>query len=192
MTISPIPPKPAAPRQSWSPLAWVLVASAFFGYAVLPYFSRNAARSSALVGQPAPDFSLPVLHGGDAGSRIQLSALAGHVVVLDFWASWCKPCVAQAGILSAMAPRLGDGVMLVGVNTSDNPERARQFAEKHELPYPVVLDGGEAANAYGANNLPTLIVIDRQGRVSSTAAGVMSESELESAIEAAGQQGTSG
>lgn len=174
-------------------MVWVFIASALFGYAVLPYLSRHASKAGALIGQPAPDFSLPVFHGGDAGSRIQLSSLAGHVVVLDFWASWCKPCVAQAGILSAMAPRLADDVMIVGVNTSDSPERARQFASAHELPYPSVLDEGEAANAYGAQSLPTLIVIDRQGRISSASVGVMSESELEAAIEEAGaKSGSSG
>lgn len=186
-------PKPSAPRQSWSPMVWVFIASALFGYAVLPYLSRQAAKSGALIGQPAPDFSLPVFHGGDAGSRIQLSSLAGQVVVLDFWASWCKPCVEQAGILSAMAPRLAQDVMIVGVNTADAPERARQFASAHALPYPSVLDGGEAANAYGANSLPTLIVIDRQGRVSSASVGVMSEAELEAAIvEAGAKSGSSG
>jgi cytochrome c biogenesis protein CcmG, thiol:disulfide interchange protein DsbE len=181
-----IPKQPPA-RQSWTPMAWVLALSALFGYAVLPYLSRHASRSGALIGQPAPDFSLPVFHGGDAGSRIELSSLRGQVVVLDFWASWCKPCVAQAGILSAMAPRLADDVMLIGVNTDDTPERARQFAKMHELPYPTVLDEGGAANAYGAKSLPTLIVIDRQGRVSSASVGLMSEAEVNAAIEEAGR-----
>jgi cytochrome c biogenesis protein CcmG, thiol:disulfide interchange protein DsbE len=178
-------------RNSWAPVAWVFALSALFGYLVLPYLSRHASKSGALIGQPAPDFSLPVFHGGDAGSRIELSSLKGQVVVLDFWASWCKPCVAQAGILSALAPRLQDDVMLVGVNTADSPERARQFATTHELPYPSVLDGGEAADAYGAQNLPTLIIIDREGRISSASVGVMSESELEAAIEEAAR-GSSG
>ena len=186
-------PKQSAARQAWSPMLWVFIASALFGYAVLPYLSPRASKSGALIGQPAPDFSLPVFHGGDAGSRIQLSSLAGQVVVLDFWASWCQPCVAQAGILSAMAPRLEADVMIVGVNTDDTLERARQFASSHALPYPSVLDGGEAANAYGARSLPTLIVIDRKGRISSASVGVMSESELQSAIEEAGaKSGSSG
>jgi peroxiredoxin len=183
--------KQAPARQSWAPVAWVFALSALFGYVVLPYLSRHTSKSGALIGQPAPDFSLPVFHGGDAGSRIQLSSLRGQVVVLDFWASWCQPCVAQAGILSALAPRLQDDVMLVGINTDDTPERARQFAKTHELPYPSVLDGGEAAHAFGARSLPTLIIIDREGRISSTAVGVMSESELEEAIEEAAR-GSSG
>lgn len=175
-------PETTETRQSWQPMLWVLLASALFGYIVLPYFSRQAGRAHALVGEPAPDFSLPVFHGGDAGSRIKLSALSGQVVVLDFWASWCKPCVAQAGILNDLAPRHEAGVTFVGVNTADNPERAREFAEAHNLSYPIVLDTGETADAYGASSLPTLVVIDPEGRVSSAVTGVMSARELEEAI----------
>src|SRR3954465_1131221 len=91
-------------RTSWVPAVAVLIAAAFFGYLVLPYASHpGAPPSSKLVGEPAPDFSLPVFQGGDAGNRIRLSALQGNVVVLDFWASWCKPCLAQARILSQIA-----------------------------------------------------------------------------------------
>jgi peroxiredoxin len=170
-------------RQSWTPAVLVLIASVVFGYLVLPYWSGASRSSSPLVGQAAPDFSLPVFHGGgDEPSRIELSSLRGNVVVLDFWASWCRPCVVQAGILSDMAPRLGDDVVLVGVNTADNPLRAREFAERQNLPYAAVLDTGEVAEAYGANSLPTLVVIDPSGRVVTAASRVMSASEVEKAI----------
>jgi peroxiredoxin len=168
-------------QQSWTPAVLVLIASVLFGYLVLPYWG-TAQRVSPLVGQAAPDFSLPVFHGGDEASRIKLSALRGNVVVLDFWASWCQPCAVQAGILSDMAPRLGNDVVLVGVNTADNPLRAREFAERENLPYAAVRDTGEVAEAYGANSLPTLVVIDPSGRVVSAASRVMSASEVEKAI----------
>jgi thiol-disulfide isomerase/thioredoxin len=165
----------------------VLLASAVFGYAVLPHLSRQVSSSGKLLGQPAPDFSLPVIHGGDTSSRISLRALAGNVVVLDFWASWCKPCVAQARILSEVAPRhASENVMFVGVNTADNPDRAEAFARAHQLPYPSVFDGGEVADAYGAQSLPTLILIDPAGRVAEATVGVLSADELEAAIAAAG------
>jgi cytochrome c biogenesis protein CcmG, thiol:disulfide interchange protein DsbE len=170
-------------QQSWTPAVLVLIASVLFGYLVLPYWSGAVQSSSPLVGQPAPDFSLPVFHGGgDEVSRIKLSALRGNVVVLDFWASWCRPCAVQSSILSDMVPRLGDAVVLVGVNTSDNPLRAREFAERENLPYAAVLDTGEVAQAYGASSLPTLVVIDPSGRVVSAASRVMSASEVEKAI----------
>ncbi|HTV19198.1 MAG TPA: TlpA disulfide reductase family protein [Polyangiaceae bacterium] len=179
---------PKNERQSWTPAVLVLAASVLFGYLVLPYWSSSVQSSSPLVGQAAPDFSLPVFHsgddvqGGDDTSRIKLSALRGNVVVLDFWASWCRPCAVQSSILSDMAPHLADDVVLVGVNTADNPTRAREFAEREKLPYAAVLDTGEVAEAYGASSLPTLVVIDASGRVVSAASRVMSASEVEKAI----------
>ena len=173
----------AGSRQSWLPAFFVLMACVVFGYAVLPHFAKQVAPSSKLLGQPAPDFSLPILHGGDETSRIRLSALLGNVVVLDFWASWCKPCAAQARILSAVAPRHALAkVVFIGVNTADNPARARDFARAHALPYPSVLDTGEAAEAYGASSLPTLVVIDKSGKVTSLASRIMSSEEIEAAI----------
>jgi thiol-disulfide isomerase/thioredoxin len=194
-----IPRRPDAPRPSeparsaWSTPLAVLVAAAIFGYLALPYLSRQVSPTGKLLGSAAPDFSLPVIHGGissGAGaSRISLHALAGNVVVLDFWASWCKPCVAQSRILSEIAPRhASDKVMFVGINTSDNPDRAEAFAKSHDLPYPSVFDGGEVADAYGAQSLPTLVVIDPAGRVADVNVGVLGPSELEDAIQAAARQ----
>ena len=182
-----------APRSSWSAPLAVLVASAIFGYLALPFLSRHVSPSGKLLGSQAPDFSLPVIHGGiggdDSSSRIALHALAGNVVVLDFWASWCKPCVAQSRILSELAPKhAADKVMFVGINTADNLERAEAFAKSHDLPYPSVFDGGEVADAYGAQSLPTLVVIDPAGRVADVNVGVLGPSELEEAIQAAARQ----
>lgn len=174
-------------RTSWVPAVAVLMAAAFFGYLVLPYASHpSAPPTSKLVGEVAPDFSLPVFQGGDAGNRIRLSALQGNVVVLDFWASWCKPCLAQSRILSQIVPQhAGKKVMFVGINTADTRENALQFAKTHELPYPSVLDTGEVADAYGASGLPTLVIIDPSGHIRSEVSGVMSAREVEAAITAA-------
>jgi len=107
-------------------------------------------------------------------------------VVLDFWASWCKPCVAQSRILSELAPRhAAQKVLFVGVNTSDTPERAQAFAQSHDLPYPSVFDGGEVADAYGAQSLPTLVIIDPTGHVADVNVGVLGAADLEAAIAAA-------
>jgi cytochrome c biogenesis protein CcmG, thiol:disulfide interchange protein DsbE len=176
-----------APQRAWLSPALVLLASAFFGYLILPLLSRHVSSTGKLVGTPAPEFSLPILHGGDAQSRISLHALAGNVVVLDFWASWCKPCVAQARILSELAPgHAAENVVFVGINTADNPDRAQAFASAHQLPYPSVFDSGEVADAYGAQSLPTLVVIDPAGNIADVHVGVLSAGEIEEALRAAG------
>lgn len=178
------------PRQGFTFVALTLVAAILFGYVVLPRLSERLGPQSALVGAAAPDFSLPVLHGSDADRRVLLSALRGKVVLLDFWASWCRPCIAQSQILSAIVPEYqGQGVVFVGVNTADDARSARAFAEAHALPYTTVIDDGLTARAYGASSLPTIVVIDANGKVTKAVSKVMSEGELKAALDDAARGG---
>lgn len=167
----------------------VLLSCSAFGYVVLPYFSSGLATPSPLAGVEAPDFSLPILHGGSPGDRIHLAELRGEVVLLDFWASWCTPCVAQSRVLSELTKMPGgEDLHLVGINTADDPERGRQFAQDHALPYPNVLDTGGVAEAYGAGSLPTLVVIDSRGKISNVISRVVGLERLESELAAAREQ----
>lgn len=180
-------------QSSWLRPALVLAFSAIFGLVVLPQLGSGVRATSPLVGLLAPDFSLPILAGGqsdnnatendEAGDRIRLSALNGHVVVLDFWASWCQPCTVQSEILKrvALLPETKD-VIFVGINTADDPERAKQFARQHQLPYPTVLDTDRVADQYGAYTLPTLVILDAQGVVAEVVSRVMAEGEIIDAL----------
>jgi cytochrome c biogenesis protein CcmG/thiol:disulfide interchange protein DsbE len=167
----------------------VLVGCSLFGYLVLPYFSRQLAEDHALVGSQAPDFSLPLMQNTQGDTRISLAALRGHVVLLDFWASWCAPCRSQARILSEMAPSEADSdVMFVGINTGDDPARAEEYLQQTNLPYPSVLDTAGVAEAYDARTLPTLVIVDREGRISSVMQRVASAGLLEAALATAGAE----
>src|SRR6185436_12350266 len=142
--------------------------SVLFGFAILPRLFPD----TALVGHAAPDFSPDVVTG--EGDRIHLNELKGQAVVLDFWATWCEPCQIVAPILDRISRKhQGKGLVVVGVNTSDRRGLAPLYAKKKGLSYPIVYDeGDDVAHRYGVYNLPTLVVIDRQGNVVAVRTGL--------------------
>jgi thiol-disulfide isomerase/thioredoxin len=163
------------------PAIAVLVAlSALFGLAILPRFSTGAS----YVGKAAPDVTLPVAANGDEGARMRLSDLKGRAVVLDFWASWCGPCKLQAPILDRVARRYEPrGLVVLGINVDDTPELARSFATRKGLSYPILVDEGKAASAaYDVDKLPSLVVIDKEGRVVSYTTGLVDEGALDEIV----------
>jgi cytochrome c biogenesis protein CcmG/thiol:disulfide interchange protein DsbE len=158
------------------------------GLAVIPRLFANGAMSVSdgpLVGKPAPAFSLPVVaNAGEGKPRVALADYKGSAVVLDFWATWCGPCRAEAPIVNAVANRFKDqGLAVVGINTGDQAGLAGPWATAHHLSYPIAFDErNEAAGAYGAENLPTLVVISRTGDVIAVRVGMTDAAELESLV----------
>lgn len=174
--------KPTTDRnQVWTFMGLLALACAVFGYAVLPHMDPGRSR---LQGERAPDFTLRVISGGEPGNRLALSDQRGQVVLLDFWASWCGPCRIQAPILERFAAmHAQDKVTVIGVNTGDAEPAALEFIRSVGVTYPVVFDEqGMVSRAFGASELPTLVVIDPEGNVSSIDARVFKEQELEQLV----------
>ena len=115
------------------------------------------------VGEPAPEVSLRS-EGNDA---IELSSLKGKVVVLDFWATWCQPCVVELPLVDEVTDARSDkGVVFYAVNTGESRKAVKKFLEQKNLDVPLVLDDdGVIASAYGVNALPHLVIIDAEGTV---------------------------
>jgi thiol-disulfide isomerase/thioredoxin len=145
----------------WVSIVVVIVAAIAFGAFVLPRLSGS------LVGELAPDFALNVIHGGEAGARVRLSEQRGKPVLLDFWASWCQPCRAQAQELEAIRRRFPEkDLTILGVNVDDSEEAARAYLERTKPPWVVLRDGeNKSAIAYDARTLPTIVAIGRDGKV---------------------------
>jgi cytochrome c biogenesis protein CcmG, thiol:disulfide interchange protein DsbE len=116
------------------------------------------------VGDPAPDFTLPRL---DGSGELSLASLRGQPVVLNFWASWCDPCEAEAPELEATWQRYRDrGLVVVGVNFNDLSDDAKRFARKNRMTFPLVRDrAGNTITRYRGYGVPVTYVIDRRGRL---------------------------
>ena len=121
----------------------------------------------------APNFSLPVLRGGDdlgpPGTKVSLDSLRGRTVVVNFWASWCPPCKDETPILNAVAERYrrqGRNVVVLGVDVQDLREKALDFARTTGVAYPLLRDGTDGAmRAFQVPRLPESFVVDPSGRI---------------------------
>jgi thiol-disulfide isomerase/thioredoxin len=137
-------------------------------------------------GQVAPTFTLERADGKPG--HVALAELRGQVVVLDFWATWCPPCLAMLPTMHELnaewSPR---GVTFVGVNSDGGiePEALKAFLREHDVPYPVVLDEGEVNRLYKVRALPQLIVVGKDGTIRKTFLGFTRKAAIASALEEA-------
>ena len=114
--------------------------------------------------RPAPAFDLPAVEGGN----VSLASLKGKVVVLDMWATWCGPCIAEMPDYDAFAKKnQARGVEVVGiVFSSGEPQEVQDFVREHRIPYKQLLGPDELLDAYGANaGFPTTFVGDAAGNI---------------------------
>jgi thiol-disulfide isomerase/thioredoxin len=156
----------------------VLLLSALAGWFLLPALGNRLSRKA---GEVAPEFSLPVVVGGDPGSRQSLSALRGKVVLLDFWATWCGPCRQTLPLVERLAQEhRKDGLVVLGINQGEPAELIKQFYANRDPGYAILSDiDGAVSNEWGVSGLPTLVFIDTAGRLRGSIAGAPSYARLE-------------
>ncbi len=160
------------------------------GVGLLAYQAYHDARRARLVseGRQAPGFTVERWGGG----TLSLSELRGKVVLLDFWATWCPPCVEEMPELFKLSGEYaGQGVVLVAANRieTDSKGAVGAFLARSGLrpsdSARVVFAGEDLLDAYRIEALPTVYVIDREGNVVDAHQGLASERELRAFIDAA-------
>ena len=97
--------------------------------------------------------------------EIDLSAMKGRMVIVNFWATWCGPCIAEMPSLQALTTRIGaKNVALIGVNFHESPQKIRDFQAKYNVKFPLLRDAWqEASAAWKVGVLPTTFVVDANG-----------------------------
>jgi len=165
----------------------LLIVGLLAAFAWLP---RLLGARGEQIGKDAPPISVPLIANAEELSEppaltptaVSTADLKGHAVLLDFWATWCGPCQAEAPIVDRVAKRFKSrGLVVIGVNTSD-PDglaMAGPWAKAHHITYPIAFDEGMAAHAYDVENLPTLIVISKAGKIIARRTGMTDGDEIE-------------
>jgi cytochrome c biogenesis protein CcmG, thiol:disulfide interchange protein DsbE len=143
----------------------------------------------ALCDEAAPDFTLglfPEYQGGHPSETLNLSDLKGKGVVVNFWASWCKPCEEEAAALQAAWQQYKDkGVVFVGVDYLDQDPAAKRYLEKFQISYPNGPDiASKISKRYTIRGVPETFFIDPEGKiVACRKIGPLDENELRQRIE---------
>lgn len=141
--------------------------------------------------------SMPPIAGETlSGAQLELATLAGSVVVLNSWASWCAPCIEETPELIAASLRTASSdVVFVGLNVNDDPTKARKFVEKQQIPYDSIMDPDGALLAtlpeVPPGSLPSTLVIDRTGRVAARIIGPIPPGVLAGVVEAVSAEAVS-
>jgi peroxiredoxin len=140
--------------------------------------TATGAEAAALTSDVAPNFRLQTLDG----QTVSLSDFKGKVVLINFWATWCPPCVRETPRLVRVAETYkNQGLVMLGINTTfqDDPVKVRQFARGQGISYPVLLDPeGAASEKYSSRLMPTTYLIDRNGKIVHTKVGEVDEATL--------------
>ncbi|MGH7846586.1 MAG: TlpA disulfide reductase family protein, partial [Candidatus Binatia bacterium] len=106
-------------------------------------------------------------------NRVRLRDLRGKVVFLNFWATWCPPCIEEMPAMEKLHQDLEkDGLVILAVNFQEGPERVREFFTKHHLTFTALLDrNGKISELYQAWALPVSVIINKHGEIAARAIG---------------------
>ncbi|MFP8873466.1 MAG: TlpA disulfide reductase family protein [Myxococcota bacterium] len=156
-------PEVRVPRGRRRSVRW-LIAALGVGAGVLLVWLAEGPPALLGRGSDAPDFELPRLAGGAPAS---LSGLRGRVVLLNFWATWCKPCEDEMPAMERLYRELHpEGFELLAISVDAEQDEVEEFRERLDISFPIALDPAQkSARLYQTMGFPESVLIDGQGRI---------------------------
>ena len=123
----------------------------------------DRVQKSELIGRPAGNFILKDIDG----NTVTLADFEGKVIILDFWATWCGPCVKQMPEYVTLQENFaGRGATIIGISVDEKAETVRKFAKQHNLNFPLLMADHKVKHDYGEiTAIPTTFVIDKKGTI---------------------------
>ncbi len=151
---------PRRPKPLVQKLSLFRLRAAFCGMLLAGMAGCDRGQHPGLIGQPAPDFTV-----ADGRQTFALHALRGQVVVVNFWATWCAPCIQELPDLEALHRDLPQ-VKLIGIATDQDTDAYTNFIARHPITFSTVLDSSNRSNElFGTSRFPETYVIDKAGVV---------------------------
>jgi len=135
---------------------------------------QMAQLSAKMVGTRAPDFKLRDMEGHD----VSLDDLRDKVVLIDFWATWCGPCRNELPVLASLERAWNSKGLVVIRITSEPPEDVQFFVQKTGQPVPTLVNGQDVWKQYNVGGIPTLVLIDKTGKIAAYDASFLSAAEI--------------
>ena len=142
-----------------------------------------AVGPESLQGEPCPDFEMMTI----TEDKLTNASLQGKVLLIDFWATWCGPCIKASPVMQSLHDKYAEkGLVVIGANTSERdregnilktPERAKNYAQEHNYTYTFTYGTDDFKNACHVRGIPTMLVVDQKGRVNTVVVGWSAELE---------------
>jgi cytochrome c biogenesis protein CcmG, thiol:disulfide interchange protein DsbE len=140
----------------------------------------GADSSRSVSGDPAPELSFEMFDGSTAS----MADYEGRPVVVNFWASWCPPCVAEMPDLETVHQEFADEVAFLGINTQDTPDAATDLAERTGVTYDLAHDpDGQLFQAFGGFGMPTTLFVSADGLITERHTGILTLDQAREFVE---------
>jgi cytochrome c biogenesis protein CcmG, thiol:disulfide interchange protein DsbE len=170
-------------------LGVIALLAVVFGFLVLLPSPAQQPTVGVPIGTAAPAFNLPIYGGRGVGSTVNLSALRGHPVILNFWSESCPPCRTEVPFLERTYAQYAaqHQFALLGINQADPKGDIATFGADFNITYPLLFDSGDKINeAYGVTAIPTTYFIDSKGIVRSVFVQPLTSSTLQQGLSSVG------